>query len=203
MSAGIHVVLLARSAAELVLRGRARLEAQSVLARRALESSACASGAVLGTLAKDGEDAPLATNGWHWSLSHAHGFAGGVVCGAPVGLDVEAVAPRRDDVVARVTSRAELEVLGGFSWDAFARAWTAKEAVLKKAGVGLLELDRCHLVAAPGADLLIVHHRGRDHAVHQRTRAGHVAALTHDGPDALIEWAWDSVDAAARSGGSS
>jgi 4'-phosphopantetheinyl transferase len=187
----VHVVLLARSTHDADLRGRARLESQSALAREALVLSARSSGARLGLLAKDAEEAPLPSNGWHWSLSHADGFAAGVVCRARIGIDVEAIAPRRSDVVARVSSREELELLGGFSWEAFVRVWTAKEAVLKKAGVGLLELDKCRLVAVAGDRTLVVSHRGRDHVVVQSIEADHVAAVTHDDVTALVEWHWD------------
>jgi 4'-phosphopantetheinyl transferase len=189
----VHVVLLERAEAHAGLRGSQRLIAQSALARDALHLSARASQAVLGALDKDAEEAPLPSNGWHWSLSHAGGFAAGAVCRAPIGIDVEAVAPRRLDIVKRVCSRDEMEVLGGFSWEAFVRAWTAKEAVLKKAGVGLLELGRCRLVAAPRADVLIMNHRERDHVVHASVRFEHVAAVAHDDVDALVEWSWPTV----------
>jgi 4'-phosphopantetheinyl transferase len=187
----VNVVLLARPAHDAALRGRARLESQSALARAALALSARASEARLGPLAKDAEDAPLPSNGWHWSLSHSDGFAAGAVCRARIGIDVEAIAPRRSDVVARVSSREELELLGGFSWEAFVRVWTAKEAVLKKAGVGLLELDRCRLVAVTGTGLLVVNHRGRDHVVEQSVDSDHVAAVAHDDVDAVVAWHWD------------
>jgi 4'-phosphopantetheinyl transferase len=189
----VYVVLLARSAHDVGLRGRARLQSQSALAREALAISARSTGAVLGPLEKDGEDAPLPANGWHWSLSHSAGFAAGVVCRARIGIDVEAIAPRRADVVARVSSRAELELLGGFSWQAFVRVWTAKEAVLKKAGVGLLELDRCRLVAVADERTLVLHHRDRDHVVQQSVEGGHVAAVTHDDVDHVVEWTWISA----------
>jgi 4'-phosphopantetheinyl transferase len=198
----VHVVLLARSAHDDVLRGRARLDAQSALAREALEQSARASGAALGPLEKDAEEAPLPTNGWHWSLSHAAGFAAGAVCRARIGIDVEAVAPRRSDVVARVSSREELDLLGGFSWEAFVRVWTAKEAVLKKAGVGLLELDRCRVVAVPGRRTLVVNHRGRDHVVEQRMECEHVAAVTHDDVDRIVHWTWSPAAVAHDRGAS-
>jgi 4'-phosphopantetheinyl transferase len=206
LSTGLHVFLLARPPADVDLRGRARIAAQSALARRALALSAASCGAVLGMLEKDGEDAPLPSHGWHWSLSHSTGFAAGAVCPAPVGIDVEEIRPRRVDVVGRVSSRAELELLGGFSWHAFVRVWTAKEAVLKKAGVGLLELAWCRLVAAPDENRLIVHHRGRDHVVRQSTHAEHVAAVTHDGAELGLTWSWTggepgAIVAAARSNG--
>jgi 4'-phosphopantetheinyl transferase len=199
LSAGVHMVLLTRTPAEAELRGRDRLAAQSALARRALDLSAAASGAVLGALEKDAEDAPIPSNGWHWSLSHTHGFAAGAVCRAPIGIDVEEIRPRRPDVIGRVTSRAELELLGGFSWHAFVRVWTAKEAVLKKAGIGILELAQCHIVAVPDEGRMIVHHRGRDHVVRQSTHAEHVAAVTHDGDEMALTWSWsaDAVGASA------
>lgn len=173
------------------LRGRAQVAAQSQLARTALERSARDAGATLAELAKDSEDAPLPSNGWHWSLSHTTRFAAGAVCRNPIGIDVEEIAPRKQEIVPRVTSRAELELLGGFQWDRFMRVWTAKEAVLKKAGCGLLELSRCTLVAVPDGDSMVLQHRGREHFVHQRTRARHVASLTHDGDPSLdLRWTW-------------
>ena len=190
MSGTVHIVLLERPAHDAVLRGRARLATQSELAREALARSARAAGARLGPLHKDVEEAPLPTNGWHWSLSHSAGFAAGAVCRARIGIDVEAITSRRSDVVARVSSRDELELLGGFSWEAFVRVWTAKEAVLKKAGVGLLELDRCRIVAVPGRRTLVVNHRGRDHVVEQCIECEHVAAVTHDDVDRIVEWTW-------------
>ncbi len=193
MSSTVHVVLLERADAHAGLRGSQRLVAQSALAREALRRSAHASQAVIGPLEKNAEEAPLPSNGWNWSLSHSGGFAAGAVCRAPIGIDVEAIAPRRLDIVKRVCPRDEIEILGGFSWEAFVRAWTAKEAVLKKAGVGLLELTRCRLVAAPRPDVLIVNHRERDHTVHQSVRFAHVAAITHDDIDGLVEWSWPTI----------
>ena len=51
---------------------------------------------------------------------------------APIGIDVEAIAERRMDVVRLVLSPREEALFDGFSWLAFTRAWTAKEAVLKE-----------------------------------------------------------------------
>lgn len=197
----LHVVLLPFSSADAALVGRPRVAAQSRRAREALAMSAERSGAELGVLEKDGEDAPLPSNGWHWSISHGRGFAAGVVARHRLGLDVERVEPRNPDVVARVTTRAELELLGGFRWEAFVRVWTAKEAVLKKAGVGLLELSRCTLVAVPDEHSMIVHHRDRDHFVHQCTRAHHVTSLAHDDDASLrVEWSWLGAEEISTAG---
>jgi hypothetical protein len=69
--------------------------------------------------------------------------------------------------------------------------------VLKKARVGLADLARCVVVACPDETRMIVAHGGRDHVVHQCTRALHVASVTHDGAQDLeVEWRWHSEDRA-------
>jgi 4'-phosphopantetheinyl transferase len=185
----LRPVVLAVPATEQLLRGPERVAAQSAHARLALARSARLSAAALGALRKGTYDEPLPSNGWHWSVSHARGFSAGVVAHAPVGIDVETVQPRRSDLVRRVAGRAELELLGGFTWASFYRLWTAKEAVLKKAGCGILELSGCTLVAAPASDCLVLHHRGHEHPVALLVRAGHVAAISCDEP-LPVEWTW-------------
>lgn len=187
----LHVVLLPYEGDASRRVGPERVRAQSARAREALRISAESTGAQIVALEKDANDAPLPSNGWHWSISHGRGFAAGAVARQPLGVDVERIEPRNQDVVSRVTSRDELELLGGFRWDAFMRVWTAKEAVLKKAGCGLQELSACVLVACIDDETMIVAHRGRDHLVRQRTRAQHVASVSHDGPSDLeIAWSW-------------
>lgn len=176
-------------------RGPARVALQSAVAREALALSARRAGAALGELAHDENGAPLPSNGWHWSLTHAGAFAAAVVCRAPVGLDVARIEPRDPGIVPRVTSRDELQLLdllGGSRWTAFARVWSAKEAVLKKAGCGLGELSRCVLVAVPDDATMILSHRDRHHVVRQIVCAGHVAAIAHarSAPDAPDEIEW-------------
>jgi 4'-phosphopantetheinyl transferase len=189
--------VLAAPPAQRELQGPERVAAQSAHARVALARSADATGARLGALEKGEHDAPLPSAGWHWSIAHTAAFSAGVVARQPVGVDVEAIAARRQDVVPRVAKRDELDLLGGFRWETFFRVWTAKEAVLKKAGCGILELSRCTLVAAPSCDLLVLSHRGREHAVHLLARSGHVAAVACDG-EYSVEWTFDPVPEVAR-----
>ncbi|MBL8858167.1 MAG: 4'-phosphopantetheinyl transferase superfamily protein [Planctomycetes bacterium] len=174
------------------LRGRERVLEQSARAREALALAARSVGAELGELEKDEEDAPLPSNGWHWSVSHAEHYAAATLARFRIGIDVEEVRPRSQTLVPRVTSRVELELLGGFDWQRFFRVWTAKEAVLKRAGQGLLELSGCKLVAVPDTETLILNHRGRDHVVRQFMRANHIVSVSHDGPAAVqIEWSFE------------
>lgn len=189
----LPVVVLPYAECDRPLAGRARVEEQSRRAREALSRAATIAGARLAELQKDGEEAPLPSNGWHWSLSHGRHFAAAALARAPLGIDLEEIRPRSQALVPRVTSRAELELLGGFDWCAFFRVWTAKEAVLKKAGVGILELSRCRLLAVPDARTLVLSHRGREHVVHQEFRADHVVSIAHDAPEAALEWHWSAL----------
>jgi hypothetical protein len=161
--------------------GRERVESLREHASFALSAAARRTGAELGPPRHDPLGAPLPERGWYRSLSHARGLVAAALHRAPIGIDVERPRPLRADRVEAVLSRRELEVLGPLDELSFARAWTAKEAVLKKAGVGLLELSACTLVGREGADLLRLEHRGRLHEVWQCVVHGHVVALTFDG----------------------
>lgn len=72
------------------------------------------------------------------SIAHTGRGAGAVgvaaVAGAPVGIDVERVAPRREDLWRRILAPAEyglLEVLGGPTDRVQTLLWSLKESVLK------------------------------------------------------------------------
>jgi len=168
--------------------GRARVRLQSANAREALATSAQRCGATLGTLDKDAEDAPLPSNGWHWSLAHDAEWAAGIVHRGPVGIDLERIAERRPELVAPVLSEAERALLGPFDWRGFMRLWTAKEAVLKCAGVGLGELSQCRLAAPPTPDVMLLAHRGATKLVRHAFAGDHVIAVHAPGTDWTVAW---------------
>jgi len=167
--------------------------------RRALEALRCSereSGAELGAIEKNADDAPLASNGWHWSIAHTSSFSAGVVSRAPIGIDIESIARRRLEVVAAVASPAERGLFADFGAREFVRVWTAKEAVLKKAGVGLAELSAARVVSVPSERCMVLAHRGRRHLAHQWEHDGHVAAISSDDEGELeVHWTWEVRDA--------
>lgn len=147
-------------------------------------------------LPRDADGAPLPVDGWYWSISHTSQWVAAILYPYPVGIDVERVHHRRQELVRAATSHDELELLGGFRWQNFARIWSAKEAVLKKALCGLSELSQCRLMAVPGPLGLVLHHRGRPHFVHQIYRRGHYASLCAEEADcAEIRWDWQDEPA--------
>lgn len=163
-------------------------------ARKACRDSALRLGLRLGELLVDEQGAPLPVEGWYWSVSHTKGVVCGIVYPAPVGIDVERVQRRRQEIVAATATVAEYDVAGGLRWHSFTRIWSAKEAVLKKAGCGLAELSRCVVVAAPSPRALVLHHRDGLHFVHQCFRHGHYFSIAADVADeAEIRWEWDDA----------
>lgn len=190
----LAVVLAPSRAPE--LRGRARVASRSREARAALEQAARRAGCALpaGALAVDERGAPLPLRGargepLHWSLTHGGALVAALCAQVPVGLDLEGVRLPRAEIVAATASAAELalcaeaEPASGLCREAlaFARAWTAKEAVLKRAGCGLGELSRTRVLARPAPELLLVAHRGATLAVRSVLHASegrvHVLAL--------------------------
>lgn len=170
-----------------------RVSNQRRAARAACMDSARRLGLRLMNLDKDSKGAPRPVDGWHWSISHTRGMVCGVVYPAPIGIDVERVQQRRQEIVAATGSRAEYDVAGGFRWHNFTRIWSAKEAVLKKAGCGLAELSRCVVVATPSPRAMIIHHRGALHYVHQTFQSGHYVSISADiADDAEIRWDWEN-----------
>ncbi|HVS19283.1 MAG TPA: 4'-phosphopantetheinyl transferase superfamily protein, partial [Planctomycetota bacterium] len=159
----------------------ARVERAGRRAREVLLESARRVGAELGALEKDARDAPLPSQGWHWSIAHAGGRVAGAVARHAVGVDLEPLREPRGGVAAHALREEERALLGPGP-DGFVRGWTAKEAVLKKLGVGLSELSRCRIVAVPSASEVELEHDGRPHRVHQHRLADAICAVSVDGP---------------------
>jgi hypothetical protein len=138
--------------------------------------------------------APLAVDGWHASVADAPGLVVALVAPVPVGVDVEWLArPRWHAARARFESSGEKTRLGGDGRADVLALWSAKEACLKLAGVGLAELARCPLVSRAGERFLL-EHRGARHEVRVRTLGEHVVAWTAAAPLALV---WDVPEAVA------
>lgn len=187
MSAELVVVLGALGTQAETLRGHSRVELASRRAREVLFDSARRVGAELGLLEKDARDAPLPSAGWHWSIAHAGGRVAGAVARHALGVDLEPLLVPREGLAAHAL-RPEERALLGDDVLGFVRGWTAKEAVLKKLGVGLAELSRCRIVAVPTADEIELEHDGRPHRVHQHRLADAVCAVSVDGPTRRVRF---------------
>ncbi|HUR27786.1 MAG TPA: 4'-phosphopantetheinyl transferase superfamily protein [Planctomycetota bacterium] len=182
-------------------RGVERVTLLRTQALAALATAARAMGAELGTLKKDERDAPLPSGGWHWSLSHTSfgdlGLAAACVSRAPVGVDAEPIRLPRPEIVASALSAAERRLFRG-SDDAlaFTRAWTAKEAVLKKLGLGLTALSETRIEDVDG-DSIVLERDGTRHAVESRAFQPFLVAISGRAREG-VDWRGDGEGEVAR-----
>lgn len=115
-------------------------------ARKALALSAQRNRIGLGGLQKTDKGAPIPFDGWHWSLSHKPDYVAGIVARVPVGIDLERIRPVSPGMYQKIADAREWALAAKAEpLQTFFRFWTAKEAVLKAAGVGLTGLNRCHI----------------------------------------------------------
>lgn len=162
------------------LTGRSRLRKLQAVAREALEMSVRESGLRLEKRLKDELGAPIPYQGTFWSVSHKPKFAAAVVSRERVGIDVEEIVPRRNwSLFSYLASEQEWELVAGeLSWHNFYRYFTAKEAVLKAAGVGLRGLSSCRVVEVPDDRHIIIDYCGLRSEIEQVYHENHVFSVT-------------------------
>lgn len=167
-------------------RTAAQVAAQRAAARAALIESAALSLAPRHGWMQDDAGVPLVNSGWHWSVAHTRRYAVGVVSRRPVGVDIEALMPRREALWDAMADASEWTLLGGRSWPAFFRLWTAKEAAVKSVGLGLGVFGECRLARCMEPDRLTVCFRGETRTVEHLNFDGHLAAVTANSQ--LVAW---------------
>ena len=153
-------------------------------AEEALRRSAALSGAAATSFPRDGDGAPVPFPGdagvWFWSLANTGDVAAAIVAPAPVGIDVEHLDRPRVAPLDMFADEEEGRLLGAGDPERRLLLWTAKEAVLKKAGCGLGELSACLLVEPPATDGVVLAHRGRRHRVLRFVRDRFLFAVACD-----------------------
>jgi 4'-phosphopantetheinyl transferase len=168
------------------LSGREKVAALSDCAREALRQSADRAGIALGELHKDSDDVPLPFGEYHWSVSHKPRYVAAVVGPGRMGIDVEEIEPRKENIFGYVASDEEWSLFGGKSWDSLYRCWTAKEAVVKSTGTGLAGLKSCRVDDVPDATSISLSFEGRLYRVAQMRVDGHVVSVLSN--HNVVEW---------------
>ena len=181
----IYPVILAVPHTAKALMPKERVKFLSRHARRALEMSAEKSSIRLDAFEQDERNAPLPFNGTYWSITHKNEYVGGVVCPSPTGIDIEKICSRSESLFRKTADEAEW-ALADKSFTTFFRYWTAKEAVLKAAGIGLRDLSKCRISRVPGPYHLDVEYDGDKWQIEHNFVNNHIASIVKN--DFLIEW---------------
>lgn len=156
-----------------------RVRRQSEFARIALRECARRCGAPQDGWQQEADGAPRPNDSWFWSVSHKPRMAIAAIARAPIGVDVEALSPRREELYDQVGRQAEWQILGGRTWENFFTLWTAKEAVMKANGRGIGHLSKCRIVARTIAAVRVEFEGRPWQVVHQRID-GHIFGLAGD-----------------------
>jgi len=172
----IYPVILAVPAAVRKLPPKERVQFLREQARRAVEISAAKSRIPLGKLLQDERNAPLPFNGNFWSITHKPQYVGAVVAPSPIGIDIEEICERQESLFQKTASDGEWG-LADKTATTFFRYWTAKEAVLKAAGIGLKDLAKCRIVRILNGHRLDLEYGGKKWKVEQRFFNGHIASV--------------------------
>ena len=173
----IYPVILGVPAAVRKLRPKERVQFLSGHARRAVEISAEKSRIPLGKLMQDERNAPLPFNGNFWSITHKPEYVGAVVAPSPIGIDIEKIGARTESLFQKTASDAEW-ALADTTATTFFRYWTAKEAVLKAAGIGLKDLSKCRIIQISNDQHLDLEYNGKKWKVEHHFFNGHIASVT-------------------------
>ena len=155
-------------------------------ARRALEISADKSHVRLERPRKDANGVPIPFEGNYWSLTHKPAFVGAVVASIPIGIDLEEIKTVSAAMFRKIASEREWSLCSPTSCMDFFRYWTAKEAVLKAAGIGMKGLSACRIQRIVDQNHMTVDYSGRLFSLEHFQFHGHIAAVVDNG--CRVEW---------------
>ncbi len=179
----IYPVILKVPEEKQALSGREKVRFLSAFARKALRHSARRLGVDLPKPEKSENGAPIPKEGIHWSISHKRLYVAAAAAPQPVGIDIEQIRSVKAGLDEKIADTAEWRLFPGDRRLDFFRCWTAKEAVLKAAGVGIAGLPECRIVSVDGPDRLSAVYRNGNWAVSFRLFDRHLTAVAASGCD--------------------
>ncbi len=170
-----------------MLKGKEKVVAMSQFARKSARTSSSKSKLYPDSFEKDASGVPLASNGICWSVSHKLDFVAGVVSKENIGIDLEQIKNVSEALYKRIIDPSEkLRFEGQDKVIAFFRAFTAKEAVLKKTAIGIRGLSKTKIETVIDNKNLLVQYLDKKYLVENFYFDGYLASITKDHFD--IQW---------------
>jgi len=165
---------------------RERVKGISKLSRETLFISAHLSHLKIKTLTQSSTGMPIPDKGVYWSVSHKPEYVCGVVSRDKIGIDIEEIRPQQQSMYSYVASENEWDIIKGMrSKQSFFRCWTAKEAVLKTVGTGIVDLLKCYVIEDLGDNGMILDYHDRHWLVEHYFFGNYIAAILKDGVEIL------------------
>lgn len=136
---------------------------------------------------KDEHGVPVPFNGIFWSVAHKEDIVAGVVSMHRIGIDVEKIKPVSDALFQRILNPDEnMQFKSQDREINFFRAFTAKEAVLKKTTVGIKGLSKTKIESVLDDTYLIVRFQNKKYCIENFYFEDYLAAVTKDQCD--VHW---------------
>ena len=169
------------------MNGKEKVIGLSQFARDCARVSSLKSNLYMNIFEKDGSGIPVPSNGICWSVSHKPDFVAGVVSKEKVGIDLEQIKDVSDALFERIIDpdeerhfrRQDKQMI-------FFRAFTAKEAVLKKTTDGIRGLSKAKIKMVIDDENLVVQYSGEKHWVENFYFDGYLASVTKNHLD--VHW---------------
>ncbi|MCP3876238.1 MAG: 4'-phosphopantetheinyl transferase superfamily protein [Desulfobacteraceae bacterium] len=169
------------------LKGKEKVAALSQFARESAKKSSLNSKFKIKLFEKDGLGVPKPSNGICWSISHKSDFVAGVVSKEKIGIDIEQIKDISDRLFDRIVDSDERAHFGNQDKNIiFFRAFTAKEAVLKKTSDGIKGLPKAKIDTVIDSERLILKYLESKYLVENFYFDGYLASVTKDHFD--VQW---------------
>lgn len=169
------------------LERKTRVVALSRFARVAAEKSAMKSSLTVKKFIKDDDGVPQPVNGIYWMVSHKPDIVAAIVSKERMGIDIEKIKVIEEKLFDRILSSREQYLLRNQSKElVFFRAFTAKEAVLKKTTHGIKGLTKVKIIQVMDDRNLILQYRNKKYWIENFYFERYLASVTKD--QLNIQW---------------
>jgi 4'-phosphopantetheinyl transferase len=169
------------------LKGKNKVAALSLFARESAKASGLESKLYVDRFNKDGQGVPKPSNGVYWSVSHKLDFVAGVVSTKKIGIDLEQIKEVSGSLFKRIVDSDEESYFRHQEKSiVFFRAFTAKEAVLKKTTIGMQGLSKVKIINIIDDKNLVAQYADKKYLVENFYFGGYLASVTKDNLD--VQW---------------